>query len=368
MTSPSFLTTLPHDSWLDLDDWVGQRQATYRFQLIHGPSGQELRDLNPVIPGELTHTSGQAIPRQASTRFAVTDTAKINTLTDRVLIWMLLRGEEYPLGRYMFADQLRFPNTGGIRSDTTLVDESFMIDQQISESFSAPVATSGIFSAAALVSDTIPLALAGIDVNLIVEPSPFRTIGAWPIGTRRGQIMEDLSLDGDYWPPYMDNQGRYRFKRTFDPAITVPTFNFDAGNKVIRSSITEVDDALTAANRFVVVGNGAVGSAGQQAAPIVGRYDIPASAPHSIENRGFVILHQEERQVASAAEAQAAATNLGLRQTIYERAELSTAPDPRHDGYDVVLWLGSRWLELAWQMPLREGAPMRHLLRKAYLS
>lgn len=363
-----FLTTLPHDAFLDLDKWVGQRQATYRFQLIHGPSGQELRDLTPVKTAKLSHTSGQAIPRQSNVRFDVTGTKKIDTLTDRVLIWMIIKGQQYPLGRYMFADQLRFPNTGGLRSDTTLVDESFLVDQQISESFSAQINTSGVFASPALVSDTIALALAGLPVSLIVEPSPFRTIGVWPIGTRRGQIMQDLSVDGDYWAPYMDNQGRYRFKRTFDPATAVPTFDFDSGNKVLRSSITQVDDALSAANRFIVVGNGAIGADGQQAAPMVGRYDIPASAPHSIENRGFVIVEQEDRQVASAAEAQAAATTLGLRQTIYERAELVTAPDPRHDGYDVVRWLGSQWLELAWDMTLTEGGPMRHLLRKAYLS
>lgn len=361
------LTTLPHDPWLDLDPWVGQRQASYRFQLIHGPSGQTLSDLNPVKTGTLRHTAGQAIARQASTVFSVTDTAKINTLTDRVLIWMLLRGKQWPLGRYMFADQVRLRSSAGIRSDTTLVDEAFIVDQQISQSFAAPVTVQGILSAPARVADTIPLALAGLPVQTIIEASPYTTIGAWPIGTRRGQIMEDLSLDGDYWPPYMDNQGFYRFKRTFDPAAVVPTFDFDSGNKVIRDSIAEVDDALFAANRFVVIGNGALGPDAAQADPVVGIYDIPASAPHSIEQRGFVIVQQEERQISSSAQAQAVAANLGARQTIYERAELSTAPDPRHDGYDVIRWQQANWLELAWELTLAEGEPMRHLMRKAYL-
>lgn len=368
MTTPAFLTTQPFDPWLDLADWVGQRQATYRFQLVHGPSGQSLADLHPEYAGRLRHTTGQAITRQANTRFAVTDTAQINTLTDRVNLWMLINGREWPLGRYMFADQLRFEHTGGLRSDTTLVDEGFLVDQKISESFSAQVFTSGIFSSPALVSDTIARALAGLPVTPVIEPSPLRSIGSWPIGTRRGQLIEDLSIDGDYWSPWMDNNYRYRFIRTFDPAAVVPTFDFDAGNKVMRASITVVDDALFAANRFIVIGNGATGTSGEQDIPLVGRYDIPASAPHSIENRGFVIPEPVERQVASQAEAQAAAQTLGLRQTIYERAELSTAPDPRHDGYDVIRWRGANWLELAWEMELSEGRPMRHLLRKAYTS
>lgn len=361
MTTPG-LTTLPHDPYLDLDDWVGQRKATFRFQLIHGPSGVQIMDLNPVKIATLRHTTGQAVPRQCNALFDVTDTAKINTLTDRVLIWMLLGGQQYPLGRYQFVDQSRFRSTGGLRSDATLVDESWLVDQKTSSSFAARI-TSG---SGPLVQDVIPLVMAGLPVTTVIEASPFRTVGAWPLGTRRGQITQDLAIDGDYWAPYFDNQGRQRFKRTFDPAEVTPQFDFDAGNKVLRGTITEVDDALFAANRFIVVANGATGEDAK--APIVGIYDIPDSAPHSILNRGFVIPDPVERQITSQTQATAVAQNLGRRQTIYERAELDTAPDPRHDGYDVVRWNGANWLELAWELPLAEGAPMHHILRKAYIQ
>jgi hypothetical protein len=126
------------------------------------------------------------------------------------------------------------------------------------------------------------------------------------------------------------------------------------------------NDLLDAPNRFIVISNGAV-SASAAAIPIVGRYDIPSSAPHSIANRGFVIPSVEERQLDTQAQADAAARNLGQRQTIFERTTLSTAPDPRHDGYDVIRWQGENWLELGWSLPMAEGAAMTHTMRKSYL-
>jgi hypothetical protein len=51
---------------------------------------------------------------------------------------------------------------------------------------------------------------------------------------------------------------------------------------------------------------------------------------------------------------------------VFERVELSTPPDPRHDSHNVIRWQGENWLELAWSMPLVEGGEMRHVLRKAY--
>ena len=119
-------------------------------------------------------------------------------------------------------------------------------------------------------------------------------------------------------------------------------------------------------SRFIVISNGAV-SADAVTESIVGRYDVPASAPHSIQNRGFVIPAVTERQIDAASQAQAVAANIGIRQTIFERTELITPPDPRHDSYDVIRWRDSNWLELAWSLPLIEGGGMTHVMRKAYL-
>ena len=101
---------------------------------------------------------------------------------------------------------------------------------------------------------------------------------------------------------------------------------------------------------------------------IVAFADVPANAPNSFTNRGFYISQVRTLQLASSSQAIAVANGLANRGTVFETVTLSTAPDPRHDSYDVIHWNGSLWLELAWTMSLLEGGAMSHTLRKGYTT
>lgn len=361
------LTTLPFDNLLDLAPWVGQRSATFVFDLVDGATGENLGTVNPVRdpPPVLSHDTSRTIKRQVSNfELGAADTARVNVVTARILISMVVGGRSYPLGRYMFIDQTRVQYTSGVLSNAALVDEMFIVDQPITASYSA---NSGIGDAGALVNVALHQVLDPLPVAFTAEVSPFFTIGSWPIGTSRGRLVEEMALDGDFFSPWVGNDTQMHFIRSFDPNAQIPQFDWDAGNKVKRSDILNTDDLLTAPNQFVVVSNGAATQA-DAAAAIAGFYDVPAVAPHSAANRGFVIPVVETRQISSQAQANAIAINLGQRQTIFERVELATAPDPRHDSYDVIHWQGENWLEIAWTLPLQEGSDMRHILRKAYSS
>jgi hypothetical protein len=365
------LTTAVPIPALDLDPGIGQRQATYRFALTN-VAGDVLPDLTPIrsSPPVLTHDTTRTVKRQISgLNLGAYDSARINVITDRVLIYMVLGGVEYPLGRYMFADNTERLFTSGLLANVLLMDEMNIVDQQLEATYSARVVqdAAGNVSTSTTCQQAIMDLLDGLPITYNIETSSFYTIGSWAAGTNRGQPLNDLSIEGDWWSPWFDNRGVMRFIRTFDPATVVPTFDFDAGSKVIRSSIARTNDLLSAPNRFIVISNGAASSS-SAAVPIVGRYDVPSSAPHSILNRGFVIPSVTERQIDTQAQVDAAAANLGRRQTVFERTVLSTAPDPRHDGYDVVVWQGEPWLELAWSLPLLEGSAMTHSLRRAYLD
>jgi len=364
------LTTLPRVSGLDLDPWIGQRQATYRFALINGVTGMILTDLTPLRDTTpiLTHDTSRTIKRQIQgLSLGLADSARVDIVTARVLVYMVLGGVQYPLGRYMFADSADQLFTNGKLTNAMLLDEMFIVDQQLENSYSAVVTqdSAGNTSTATSCQAAIEDLLTGLPVTVSIEPSEFYTIGSWAAGTSRGQPIGDLSIDGDWFSPWFDNTGVMRFIRTFEPAEVLPTFDFDSGNTVIRGTIAETSDLLIAPNRFIVISNGAV-SADSAAAPLFGSYDVPISAPHSIPNRGFVIPSVVNRQIDTQDQVNAAARNLGLRQTIFERTSLSTAPDPRHDGYDVIRWQGENWLELAWSLPLAEGSAMSHTMRKSY--
>jgi hypothetical protein len=346
------LTTLPHDDLLDLDPWVGQRAASFRFALVNGVTGEHLGEITPIRGATLTHDTSRIIKRQLDLKLGVADTAAINGVTDRVEPFMVFpNGTEYPLGRYMFTDFTRQKFTSGKLGQVALTDEMFLVDQQITTGIN------GVGFGVATVAQSI---LSGLPITFTMEPAPFTSAESWSIGANRGSMLESLSISGDWFSPWFGNDGQLHFIRTFDPIDKVCDLDFDNGNKVFRQSIVENDELISAPNTFVVISN----SSSNPDFEVVGIAAVPPSAPHSVVNRGFVIASVLNLQLSDASQAQAVAQGLVNRQSIFAQVALTTAPDPRHDSYNVIRWQGENWLELAWSMALVEGGTMNHLLRK----
>jgi hypothetical protein len=348
------LTALPHDPLLDLAPWVGQRQATFQFHLFNGVSGVELGEIHPLRGATLTHDTTRVIKRQLNLSLGVADTATVNTLTDRVRLSMVFpNGASYPLGVYMFTDASREQYTSGQLGTMALGDEMFLVDQQI---------TAGVSGVGLATTNIIRAILQGLPIRYEMEPSPFQAMEAWGSGTSRGQVLEQLSITGDYFSPWFDNNGVMRFIRTFDPASRLPDFDFDAHNRVIREPIILTDDLILAPNRFVVNSN----SSGDTSLEVTATADVPPTAPHSVTQRGFVVASVQNIPLFDVSQATAVAQGLARRKTVFERVQLTTPPDPRHDSYNVIRWQGSKWLEIGWSMALTAGGAMSHLLRKVY--
>jgi hypothetical protein len=357
--SPPFttgtLTTIPTSVDFNLLDQVAARSSTFRFGLVDGVTGEVKEDLTPIRNATLSHDTTRTIKRQLSLNLGVYDTERVNPLVDRVLVYMVTAdGTEWPLGKYMFTDASLLVSTGGDLDNTVLNDEMFLVDQQISKGING--VNRSINATVSAVMNDFPF------IKVIQEASFFEGTQAWTTGSGRGQILQDLALAGDMFSPWFDNNGAMRLIRSFDPALSVCDFNFDEGNSVIRAGIVETSDILTAPNRFIVISNSGDSVFGE----VVGIADVPVTAPNSFANRGFYIVETNDLQVQNTSQAQAVANNLALRRTVFERVTITTAPDPRHDSYNVVQWQGEKWLELAWSMTLAEGAPMTHNLRKAY--
>ena len=352
------LTLFPFDPLLDLAPWMGQRQASFTFHRTDGITGEDLGEIHPLRGASLTHDTTRTIKRQLSLSLGAEDTAAINAIRDRITVSMVFpNGATYPLGKYMFTDFTRQKYTSGKLGQVALNDEMFLVDQQ------SPTGISGLDGTTPRpVPVVVALILAGLPIDFVMEASSLTSVNSWAIGTGRGSMLEALSVSGDYFSPWFDNNGVMRFIRSFDPATKIPDFDYDASNQVTRSNIIETDDLLTAPNTFVVISNAATDAT----VPVVGTASVPPTAPHSVANRGFEILEVQDLQITDILQAEQIAQNLVNRQTIFERVSLTTAPDPRHDSYNVIEWQGDLWLELAWSMALTEGGDMNHLLRKAY--
>lgn len=341
------------DMTLNLDLCLGQRQATWTFKLIDGVTGQNLGEINPIRqPATISHDTSRAIKRDLRITLDTTDQAAIDPIRDRILPYMNVGGQSYPLGRFMFTDVSSLISTGGDRGMATLLDEMFLIDQQLEQGFSSDLA----------VDNAVRALLSGLPVPAVtIEATPYPAVGGWAAGTTRGQVLDALATQGDYQTPWMNNNGAFAMVRTRDPDTDPPDLDLDTGRRVLRDSVAQTSDVLNAPNRFVVIGN----SGSANTIPITGSYDVPANAPHSITNRGFVLPAVFNIQVASLTQAKAVARSLGLRQTISVRVDLETVPDPRHDSYQIIRWRQRNWLELAWSMTCEEGASMRHSLRRS---
>lgn len=369
------LTKIPSNDLFDLSTWVGQRQATFSFKLINGITDQPLGDLHPNrdSPPTLTHDTSRTIPRTFELTLNATDMANIDTVNNRILVYMTIGGRDWPLGRYMFINKSKLRFTYGTPGAVTLADEMFIIDNAIETGFSSLITSSlgvsgfgDIVTPLEQIDQTMRRLLKGLGITARIDATPYTTIGSWIIGTSRAQILNNLSVDGDYFAPWMNNDGQLRIMRTYDPAREVPDFDFDSQNKVIAGSIIESDNILEAPNRIIVVSNGTASDV-NASAPIVGTFDVPLSAPHSIFNRGFVVPKIYTRQVESSQQAMIIARNIALRDTAFETVQLSTPPDPRHDSYNVIRWDNKQWLETRWTMELIEGGTMRHSLQRVYL-
>ncbi|HLN64586.1 MAG TPA: hypothetical protein VK464_23935 [Symbiobacteriaceae bacterium] len=354
--SHELITNFPPDPILDLDPWVGQRSASYRFARIDGVTGAPLGDLTPLPGATLSHDTSRTIMRQLNLQLGVRDTATVVPLTDRIDVFMVFpAGVEYPLGRYLFTNPSRQKFTSGSLGSYALTDEMYVVDQELEVGYSAV----GKNTAAAIAE-----IMATFPFTVELAATPYTSTEAWGIGISRGQVLQSLALSGDYFNPWFGNDTHMHWIRAFDPFDQIPDFNLDQGNRVMRQPIIEDDDILTAPNRFIVVSNNPT----DPSVPVVGSADVPPSAPHSIQSRGFVVPKTVDLQVANSTQATAVAQNLVQRQTIFERVQLATPPDPRHDSYNVIRWQGALWLEIGWTLELSAGGLHTHLLRKTYSS
>lgn len=360
---------LSPDELLNLDTYVGQVACSFRFDVVDN-LGVNQGTVTPLAdnPPSLEHDTDSTISRRVSSfTLGVADSAAINPLTDRIAITMILGDAartEYPLGRYMYADTTRARYSQGTLTPSTLFDEMFIVDQALEEGFNA---------LGQPVDVAIRRLLEGLPIGVVLIDAVSQTsVNSWGAGTGRGSALTELATVGGLFKPWFNNLNQLQAIRAFEPGAQVPDIDLDSPPRVFRGSIAESDDLLSAPNRYVVVSNntgGQMSTDGEDEAPpppVVGVYDVPSSAPHSIAQRGFIIPTVVERQVTTATAAAVYARTLGRQRDVYQRVQLSTPPDPRHDGYQVIKWDQRLWLETAWSMTLRSGGEMRHTLRRAY--
>jgi hypothetical protein len=174
-------------------------------------------------------------------------------------------------------------------------------------------------------------------------------------------VLAELLKLVAFLPPWVSRDGRLQIRATPDMDTVDPQLVYEAGGRIVDGSIARSNDLLDAPNVFRVYEQ-----SGQTS--IVGEYRIPASAPHSVENRGREVCDpQPASGLKTQAMADAAAKALAVTQpTTYRWLSFDSTLDPRHDTWDPVTALGLVGMETKSSMVLRSGGRHNHLIRQVF--
>lgn len=344
---------------LDLDG-VRCRADDFRFELID-QTGTVLGELHPEIgrPPSITNDTGAAVPRTLSSFYLTAgEGTAINTITDRVRPVMVLQnGDEFPLGVFAWASDSEPIRAWGSERASTLSDKMVALNQGTSQ-------TIGFQKGADIGLSVLGVALSVFsedEINVDSIDADFGVGLTYPLGTSHRQILAELLKLVAFLPPWIDQHGVLQLVDTPDMATVDPTLIYEAGGRMVDGSLARSNDQLDAQNVFRVYEN-----SGQDS--LIGEYRIPASAPHSVENRGFEVCDPVAVSgLKTQARADAAAKALAITQnTTYEWLSFDSTLDPRHDTWDPVTALGGTWIEAKQVQVLRSGGRHNHLLRRVY--
>lgn len=354
----------------DLTPGIGQRFSTVEFDLLDQYNSYLGRlTVDTESTPRIENNINRAIKRTMSgLRLPPDVTADVDTLRMRVRPWWVLQdGSREPLGVFLFADATRAVSTYSTVDLATpgvgRITEGSMLDQ--GATLNQGSRGINFYGPGTLITDALAQQLdAGGVAEYVIEPSD-ATISDWVVwkpNTKRLTVINDLCRMGGYYSLFFDGLGVAQAIQVPALESAQPTFYYGLGRNVFADSVAESDDLLSAPNVYVVVNTAFTD------APVWGEWRVPAESPHSYANRGFFVVSEHDVQgVESRSAARKAAKAIGQADyATYRWLDIDTAPDPRHDTYDVIDWEGDRYREQAWSLPLVDGAKMHHELRRIW--
>jgi hypothetical protein len=348
------------DQILNLDG-VRRRVDRFEFELCDrewNPIGTLNPDRGQQI--SITNDTTNEIPRKLSGFKLLSDEADdVNTMSDRLRVYMALQnGDRRRLGSFMWEDESEPERPWGVEHHGSLTDLNQILASPSTKAYGwgrggtiTLIMFFLLFQASFELKD---IAVIGEEAN-----RGLRQPRSWEPGSTWLHKLNDMGVGCGFGPPWFNRDGLLYFDEIPDPAFAQPTVPaYDDDTRVIANSIVPSNDMLKAPNDFGLFDSGTDRL-------IAGRYQLPASAPHSFANRGWRLGHVESTQGMSSQDgANKGAQNLARKSDVYEYLTFSSTLDPRHDTYDIVDAFGKRWLEVSWTMELRSGGTMQHNLKR----
>ena len=291
---------------------------------------------------------------------------EVNFLTDRLRPYLLIDGEQYPLGVYVITTPTQSKNGDLVQYELTGYDLTYLA--QLSR-----LEERAHYSKGAKYTDVVRnlLVESGIqDVEL--EPNDSAVLQTdredWEPGTDRLTIANALLAEINYRSVYMDLDGIVRAGPWQPPTLGNVSHVYRTDkDSVVLPEATIGRDTFDLANVFIrEVDNPDLGETLRAVAE-----NTDPSSPISVQNRGLRVVDYEKiDNVASQRELQNMVDNLRLKSyDSTETVSFETGLNPTHGAWDVVrLEHGAHegiYEETAWSLTLAYDGTMTHEGRRA---
>lgn len=350
------------------------RYVDFRYELLTSANAR-IRDIELMISGAIYHNSGADVKRTA--RFAMNATENINWGKDRIRPWFRLRvrsepvnneGDnwvEWPLGVFLLSSPKRAISSTAHTRNVDAYDQGLVLMDDKSVDRTTIASGTNVIDAVAFI-----MASAGIDhMNLVPTSETLPVTMEWKPGVPKLHIINAMLQSINYWPVYFDSLGVAVARPYTQGAIRATEYTYTADHdSVLNHKIASELDLFDAPNKWVAH----VSEPDRPPLRSEHTNTSPAS-PTSTFSRDRVILKVLDNVEATS---QAILDQIVLREAEadnmhYERATIQTALMPHHEDNDLIAidydQFGDepvRFVEESWEMTLKAGQLMTHVLKR----
>lgn len=360
---------LPCTVWLDLED-RSRRVEGPLFELLNADlSFKGVLAVDRTNPPRIRNDATASIPRtidglRIPPRTALTAedprmfAQDVDTLTDRVrLKWTFGPADqlcEMEWGVFLFADEDDAITTAGTMLECKLADQTQITSQLLEQDVGFDVGAN-IGACLAQVASIYGLVAVSIEATAATLSAPLSALSSRDSGDK---IASDLCAAAGFLRPHFSNPGVWTCRSAPDPADVEIDHVYGAGGRVVKDSAHLSNGLLRAPNVYIVRDTSV-----SNTAPVVGRYEVPASAPHSYANIGYwrPAPGGDVQGLADQLAADLAAKAMYAEDSsVFASLTFDTPIDPRHDTFDVLTFDGEQYIEQEWEAVLVNGATMSH--------
>ncbi len=343
----------------------GLREIKFQYDLLDMDDNYK-KTLKNVISCSIDYKSLAEIKRTATIQLQ--EDSDIDYLNDKIQPFMMIKNGEkwlkWSLGIFMLNSPTRNDSKGVVIRDIKAYDMSqILVQDKVTNRYPIKKNTNYITA----ISDVL-LSAGVTKVKLTNTSKTLQTDREFPIGTTKLSIINSLLEEINYTSVTVDEVGYFVSNPYISPSDRLVDYEYKTdATSIIFNGLTETLDLFNVPNQFVAV----LSNPEQEVLKSIYINDNPKSVT-SIASRERVIT--DYRKVNNIADQQELDTYIKMiaenASNVYGYAEFETAIMPHHGCLNCIqldytsMDIKDKYIETNWSMQLKEGARMKHKVRR----